>query len=62
MIYIKDESLSISNKRKILDIIKYEYGFTEDEAMNYLQNDDVQTIQALIRGFQDQAKTSFYCD
>lgn len=62
MIYIKDESLSISNKRKILDIIKYEYGFTEDEAMNYLQNADVQTIQALIRGFQDQAKTSFYCD
>ena len=47
---------------KILDIIKYEYGLTTEEAKNYLKTIDNKTKEELKKGFYKNAKKCFYED
>lgn len=46
----------------LLNIIKYEYGLTTQEAKTYLKNVDEKTKTALIEGYNKQAKKCFYND
>ena len=47
---------------KVIDIIKYNFGFNTKEAKEYLKTIDIKTIEALKQGFENNAKTSFYND
>lgn len=47
---------------KIIDIIKYNYGFTTKQAKEYLKTIDNKTIKALQKGFENEVKKSFYND
>lgn len=47
---------------KILDIIKYEYGLTTEEAKKYLKTIDNKTKEELKKGFYKNAKKSFFED
>jgi hypothetical protein len=47
---------------KIIDIIKYEFGFSTAEAKTYLKTIDNKTQMALINGYNKQCKKAFYED
>lgn len=47
---------------KLIDIIKYEYGFNTQEAKKFIKTIDERTKKALYNGFLNNSKKSFYND
>lgn len=47
---------------KLINIIKYEYGFNNKEAKNYIKNTPKETLKKIKQGFENNAKSSFYND
>ena len=47
---------------KVIDIVKYNFGFNTKEAKEYLKTVDKKTIEALKQGFESKEKVSFYND
>lgn len=47
---------------KILDIVKYEFGFTTKQARQYIKNVSQETLKELETGFINNARKSFYTD
>ena len=47
---------------KLLEIVKYNFGFTNKEAKNYIKSIDEKTKEALIAGYNQETKKAFYED
>lgn len=46
----------------MLEIIKKYFGFTTKEAKEYIKNADIEILQAIKKGFENNAKISFLED
>ena len=46
----------------LLEIVKYNFGFTNKEAKNYIKSIDEKTKEALITGHNQEVKKAFYED
>lgn len=46
----------------MLKIIKKYFGFTTKEANEYIKNANIETLQAIKKGFENNAKRSFWED
>ena len=47
---------------KLIEIVKYNFGFTTKEAKAYIKTINKQTKENLINGFKQNAKKCFYED
>lgn len=47
---------------KLLEIVKYNFGFTNKEAEDYIKSINEKTKKALIDGYYQETKKAFYND
>lgn len=47
---------------KLIEIIKSDYGFTEKQAKEYIKTISKKQKELIIKGFENNAKKSFYED
>lgn len=56
------KKLKEGNNNKLMDAVKYAYGFTNKEAREWIRNATDEQKELIIKGFEDDAKKSFLND